>query len=173
MAKPSNLFDEVAAAREGVAASEGEAAPTTRRAVAKADERARRTQALSFRIAGFTNEQIAERLQISPKGVQELIERTLNGAENQGVRALRELENGRLDRAQAAIWTKVLEGDLNAINTFLRISQHRAKINGIYAPQEIELTMSVRHEMMAALEKLDAIAEGEIIEDADIVEDDF
>lgn len=179
MAKPSNLFDEVAQVREGAQAAGGErrrAGRNSTAAVSKVDERARRAQALSFRLAGFTEEQIAERLGISAKGVHELLERILAGAEAQGVKQLRELENSRLDRAQAAIWTRVLEGDLNAINTFLRISQHRSKINGIFAPVEIDLTVSVRNEMMQALQSLEEIVEPMIeltaIEDATIVEDD-
>jgi len=48
--------------------------------------------------------QIAERMGIQPRSVRELVNRTLQFAENRAVEEMRELENAGLDRAQAAIW---------------------------------------------------------------------
>jgi hypothetical protein len=41
---------------------------------------------------------------IQPRSVRELINRTLQVAENRAVEEMQELENARLDRVQAAIW---------------------------------------------------------------------
>ena len=54
--------------------------------------------------------QIAERMGIQPRSVRELINRTLQVAENRAVEEMRELENAGLDRAQAAIWEPCAAG---------------------------------------------------------------
>jgi transposase len=73
-------------------------------------QRARRLEALSLKLAGVSTAQIAERMGIQPDTVRKLINRTLRTAENRAVEEMRELENARLDRAQAAIWSQVLAG---------------------------------------------------------------
>lgn len=123
----------------------------------ESERRAKRTEALTLRLAGFTWEQIADRMQMSESGVKALVERTLSRAEQQNAAELREVENMRLDRAQAAIWTKVLAGDLPAVDTFLRISARRSKLNGLDAPTQIELSVNVKQEMEAALQQLEAV----------------
>jgi DNA-binding CsgD family transcriptional regulator len=130
----------------------------------KKRQEARRVEAMSLVIAGLTYEQIAERMKISPSGVRALVERTLERATNRNVEALREIENARLDRAQAAIWTKVLGGDLKAIDTYLRISTRRAKMNGLDAPTNINLNLSIKQEMEQALNELHEVVMGEVIE---------
>lgn len=129
-------------------------------------QEARRVEAMSLMIAGLTPEQIGERMGISASGVKSLVNRTLERATNRNVDALREIENQRLDRAQAAIWTKVLNGDLKAIDTFLRISARRARINGIDAPTNINLNIGIKQEMEQALAELEAVViDGEVISD--------
>lgn len=130
-------------------------------------QEARRVEAMSLMIAGLTPEQIGQRMGISASGVKALVSRTLERATNRNVDALREIENQRLDRAQAAIWTKVLEGDLKAIDTFLRISTRRAKINGIDAPTNINLNIGIKQEMEAALDELHQVVMGEVLVDDD------
>lgn len=130
--------------------------------------KARRTAALSYKLAGLTYEQIADRLStegtvISEDGVRDLITRTLSRAENQGVGLLRELENARLDRAQAAIWPKVLEGDLGAVNTFLNISARRSRMNGLDAPTQLNISMGVKVEMEQALRQLEEVVLSNVI----------
>src|SRR5215208_1667353 len=67
---------------------------------------------------------------------------------------MRELENARLDRAQAAIWTQVLAGDYRAVMVFLQISQRRAKLNGLDSPAPVAISPNVRGEMERALADL-------------------
>jgi len=105
----------------------------------------------------------------------DMIHRTLDMAEQRGVDELRSVENARLDRAQAAIWTAVLQGDLKAIDTFLKISARRARLNGLDAPTQINLKVSVRAEMEAALNELEQVVlRGELVakSDADVDRDD-
>lgn len=54
-----------------------------------------------------------------------------------------DLELRRLDRALNGIWQKVLNGDLAAIDRFLRISERRAKLLGLEV-QKVEMTKSIK-----------------------------
>ena len=130
---------------------------------ARVRARARRVEALSLRLAGLSYETIGDRLGISEEGARDLVNRTLERAESKVVDQERALENARLDRAQAAIWTKVIEGDLKAVDTYLRISQRRAKMNGLDAPTKIDLSLNVRQEMEQALVQLERVVLGEVI----------
>ena len=131
----------------------------------RAKQEARRVEAMSLTIAGLSPEQIGERMGITASGVRALVQRTLERATNRNAEQLREIENARLDRAQAAIWTKVLNGDLKAIDTYLRISTRRAKMNGLDAPTNINLSIGIKQEMEAALDELHAVVMGEVVTD--------
>jgi transposase len=135
-------------------------------AVRRARQRARRVEAVSLRLAGISTEAIAERMGISRNGVQQLVEKTLATAENLAAEEMRTLENIRLDRAQSAIWAKVLAGDTQAITAFLQISARRSKMNGLDAPTSIVISPNVRMEMERALAELQSMmetVEGEVV----------
>jgi transposase len=120
-------------------------------------QRARRVEALSLKLAGFSTAQIAERMGIKPDTVRHLIKRTLATAENRAAEEMRELENARLDRAQAAIWSNVLAGDYRAVMVFLQISQRRARLNGLGSPASVVISPNVRMEMERALADLQQV----------------
>lgn len=130
----------------------------------------RRAEALSLRLAGFTYAQIAERLKINESSAHELVNRRIVDVD-ENIEQLRAIENARLDKAQSAIWNKVLGGDEKAIDAFLRISQRRSRLNGMDAPQKVELGVRVRTEMEQALGELRQIVM-EQIEDADVIDED-
>jgi hypothetical protein len=140
--------------------------------VSEEDRRAKRVEILALRLAGFAVPQIADRMDLSASEVSTIVESTLEGTKNRAVAEMRELENQRLDRAQSAIWSEVVKGNVQAINTFLRISQQRSKINGIYAPKKIEMNVGIRHEMEAALADLEVLMsqQAEDIVDAEVVD---
>lgn len=105
---------------------------------------AERTQkAVALRKAGRTYDQIRRALGISKgaavkavqRGLFEMREETSKDAED-----LRVMEAARLDEAQAAIWAKVVAGDLAAIDRFTRISQRRAALHGLDAPTRTQVT---------------------------------
>lgn len=50
---------------------------------------------------------------------------------------IRSLEVARLDKATTALMPKVETGDLNAINTMLKIQARRAALIGLDAPKEV------------------------------------
>lgn len=117
----------------------------------------RRVRALSLRMSGLSYEDIGKHLDITAGSARNLVNNTLQEAQTREVLEMRELENARLDRAQAAIWKRVLEGDDKAVGTYLRISQHRARINGMNAPVRLDVNMSVKHEMKQALSDLERL----------------
>jgi ribosome modulation factor len=120
----------------------------------RAGQRARRVEALSLKLAGVSTAQIAQRMGIQPDMVRKLINRTLATAENRAVEEMRELENARLDRAQAAIWSNGLAGDYRAVVVFLQISARRARLNGLDSPASVVISPDVRVEMELALADL-------------------
>lgn len=175
MAKPRNVAEQIVSipkSRKDTKARENARANGQSLAEINAKRNdARRVEAMNLRLAGFSYEAIAERLEITEGSVVALIERTLERAVNHSVEQLREVENARLDRAQAAIWTKVLSGDEKAIATFITISQRRARLNGLDAPQQLNLAVSVKNEMEHALGELRQVMMQNVV-DAEVVEDD-
>ena len=108
--------------------------------------RARRIEAMSLKLAGVSTVEIAQRMGIQPDTVRHLINRTLATAENRAAEEMREIENARLDRAQAAIWSNVLAGDYRAVMVFLQISQRRARLNGLDSPFDRNLAQRARRD---------------------------
>ena len=173
--KPEISAEEVIEASR-IAAQVGEEAKGVARgtgpSVEAANRRADRVKILALRLAGFSSSQIADQMSMDNRAVEEAIEHTLESTKNRAVSEMRELENQRLDRAQSAIWSEVVKGNMQAINTFLRISQQRSKINGIYAPKKIEMSVGIRNEMENALSELESLMQrqAEDIVDAEVIE---
>lgn len=167
MARRSDIAAEVSAvlAEAGMVAEPQSGNPAVLDDARRAKQEARRIEAMSLTIAGLSPEQIGERMGISASGVKALVSRTLERATNRNAESLREIENQRLDRAQAAIWTKVLNGDLKAIDTYLRIANRRAKMNGLDAPTNINLSVGIKMEMQQALDELHQVVTGEVLYD--------
>ncbi len=101
-------------------------------------------KALDLRRAGMTYDIIAKTLgwadpSVAHKAVQRALKRALHES---GSEELREVELSRLDRLQAALWPKALEGNLGAADRILRIAERRARLLGLDAPvkQEVEVT---------------------------------
>lgn len=130
---------------------------------------ARRAEAVTLAMAGLSYEKIGEELGITPKSAWNLVNRTIEETRNYAVDELRLLENARLDRMTTAIWNKVLEGDLNAVNAYLRISERRAKLNGLDAPTKVQMAMSVRVEMEEKLRELQEVIDAEVVSEEDVV----
>jgi len=125
--------------------------------VENSEQQARRIEALTYRLAGYSYEQISKQMHQSINHVKRLIDNSLQNGENRAVEQLRELENLRLDRLQAAHWAKALEGDDKATSQVLKISQQRSRINGLYAPTKIEMAVGIKQEMEIALRDLETL----------------
>lgn len=114
-------------------------------------------QIMAYRLSGLSHDEIANQLSISVDRVTRLVTSSLaaSKASSGDVDTMRELENQRLDRAQAALWSRVLNGDLKATEMLLKIQEHRSKINGLDAPQKVELAVDVRRDMDQAFSELE------------------
>lgn len=130
---------------------------TTPRKLTTAEQR---TQGLAMRLAGYTFEQIGERLGITDSAAHKLITKALDEAaavNADQATALRQLEIERLDRAQVAIEAQVRNGHLGAIDRWIRLGERRAKLLGLDAP-----TRAITFDMTGATdEQLERIARGE------------
>jgi len=135
--------------------------------------KARNIELLRMRIEGKTIEDIARHFNIKGPTASRIISDTLAGAVNMRAEELREIENARLDVAQAAIWPKVKKGNMDAIDSFIRLSARRSRMNGLDAPQKVQVGGNVRLEMeeaLGALERLLATPDDTDIVDAEVVE---
>lgn len=113
---------------------------------------ARRTQAVTLRLAGLTYEQIAERAGYGDRhAARNTVMRALREVEAENVQELRQVENARLERATAAIWPKVLAGDVRALEAWLKVSERLSKLNGLDAPTQVAISTGVQAELSDAL----------------------
>lgn len=130
--------------------------------------KARNIELLRMRIEGKAIDDIARHFNIKPSTASRVISETLAGAVNMRAEELREIENARLDVAQAAIWPKVKKGNMDAIDSFIRLSARRSRMNGLDAPQKVQVGGNVRLEMEEALLQLERLLEAP--DDPDIVD---
>lgn len=174
MAKPSDLGDEVlqAAERSREVRAEGvtpasemdKYRPASRREIVQREETAKRIEAMGLRMAGLSYEQVAERMGVDALEAEHLVELNFQRVRNRSADSMRDLENARLDRLQAAVWPDALKGDTNAVNAVLAISARRSRMNGLDAPRQVALSVSVRQEMEQALSDLREVVLGEVVE---------
>lgn len=103
----------------------------------------RRTKAIALRLAGLDYQAIADQLGYADRAAAWIdIDRALKAnlaAEKEHVDLMRHTEVQRLDRLQAALWRKAINGDTKATDTCLRIIQQRCKLEGVEAPTQIAL----------------------------------
>lgn len=130
---------------------------------------ARRTQAVRLRLAGLTYEQIAEQAGYSDRhAARQTVLRALRSVEAESVNELRAVENSRLERATAAVWPKVLSGDVKALLAWLKVSERLARLNGLDAPVQVAISAGVAGELEDALSLLEqAVVLGEVVDSRD------
>src|SRR3990167_2052497 len=92
-------------------------------------------QALDMRLAGRTYQEIAKALGYANASgpylaIQALIRR--NALES--LEELRDVEGQRLDKMMEQVWPRATTGDLDSIDTVLKIQQRRARLYGLDKP---------------------------------------
>jgi hypothetical protein len=88
--------------------------------------------ALDLRATGMAYYEIAAIVGYkSPQAVWKACHDLLVRRETDSTDDFRKLQNERLDKALAAVWPKVLEGDSKAIDAFLRIEDRRSRLLGL------------------------------------------
>ena len=124
--------------------------PTT-----EADEtNRRRLKALDLRLAGATYRQLGEMLGVHYSTAWDDVQIMLAEYGREPAEAIRNAEVARLDRLLMAHWPKAVQGDAKATATVLSIMDRRARLLGLDAPQQLDITGWVRE--MAQAEGLDA-----------------
>lgn len=96
------------------------------------DTIAKERKVLELRRAGVTLDVIAEQVGYTNRSAAyKALKRALARTLQQPADELRDLEADRLDRLQAAIWAKAMNGDLRAIDRVLLIAERRARLLGL------------------------------------------
>lgn len=96
-------------------------------------------EVVKLRRGGLTWDLIAQRVGYKhPASARDAYMRASARIVRDDVEAIRRTEEDRLDLAQSAIWAKVLQGDLTAVNTLVRVMERRAKLLGLDQPVRIQ-----------------------------------
>lgn len=94
----------------------------------------------------FSADHIAFALDLSRQQVYALLKKGLRAharVQSHTVEEWVDLELARLDDMEHALQPKVRDGNAYAIQTALKIKEHRAKLKGLYAPERKEIKQSV------------------------------
>ena len=126
-------------------------------------------EVVKLRRGGLTWDLIAKQVGYKHAGsAQDAYVRASQRIVRDDVEAIRKVEEDRLDMAQASIWAKVLQGDIPAINAFLRIQERRARLLGLDQPirQQVEVTNydgnSIDREVARLASLLDSSSQGQV-----------
>lgn len=109
----------------------------TAKAEAESQELTRRC--LELRLAGGSLEAIGKTVGLHKSNVSRRIKQALQDIPQDEAADLRAIENERLNVMQTAIWQKVRQGEYGAVDRALRISERRSKLNGLDAPQRVDV----------------------------------
>ena len=98
----------------------------------------RQVHALELRRTGATYLQIAQALGVVKGSAYRLVQEALVTTLREPAEAVRALELERLDLLTRKLETRISTGDDKAINTLLKVMDHRAKLLGLYAPVMVQ-----------------------------------
>jgi hypothetical protein len=104
---------------------------------------AKETEVVKLRRGGLTWDSIAERMGYAyPAAAHAAYKRAAARVVHEDVEAIRAIETDRLDVIQSAVWGKALSGEINAVQTVLKIMERRSKLLGLDSPikQQVEVT---------------------------------
>lgn len=122
------------------------------------DRAERKRNALELRLAGASYRDIAQALGISPATAMQDCKEALADIPMQQADEMRTVELSRLDRLQRAVWPKAVKGDLQAVDRAIKIIDRRAKLFGLDAPQQVQITAN-DIDLDAAVDKMLRVAE--------------
>lgn len=118
----------------------------------------RRAQAVDLAASGYTYREIAKRLQVSPGQAHDDVTKGLAELGGEVGRLKREALLGRelrlLDLVSRAAMPAALQGDPRAALTVFRAVDRRAKLLGLNAPIQVELTDEMDREIRTLAAKL-------------------
>lgn len=114
-----------------------------RRVALQSEDRRRMAQ---LRAAGATFRELGQEFGLDPTTCRDHIIRLLDEVTYEAATELRTLEGERLDRLQRAIWPDAIAGHVGKIDRVLKIMDQRARLFGLYAPVQIDATLSAVQE---------------------------
>lgn len=115
---------------------------SSKRDIERAEVFEKRKRCLELRMAGLSLEEVARREGYSGRqGAAKAIDTALMDIIREPARAVLALELNRLDAATQAIWKKVRSGDIQSIQTLIRVMERRAKYLGLDAPTKSAVTI--------------------------------
>lgn len=101
----------------------------------------RQRRALEMRRQGKPYSEIATEVgYASASGAHAAVRTALKKTLQEPADELRRLENTRLDAMLLALWPAIVKGDAKAIAAGVKISERRAKLNGLDEPAELDVT---------------------------------
>lgn len=124
----------------------------------------RQRLATELRRNGASFDAIGQRLGMTRSGAWKLVHRPLQGAIVANVDAIRDREGSKLDQAEQAIWPRVLDGELPAVETWIRLAGRRSRLYGLDAPVRVENPMQYEDAKALLLERLRAVLQPPAIE---------
>jgi hypothetical protein len=99
-------------------------------------QRKREAEALQLREQGYSHAQIGEHMDLSPSQVCRMVFAAMDKLiPVETAERVRTLELKRLDAIQSELWEDVTRGNLGAIHAYLRLSDQRSRLMGLY-PRE-------------------------------------
>ena len=102
-------------------------------------------QALDMRLEGKEYSEIARALgYANGSGPYNAIQSLMRRYALESLSELRDVEGARLDKMLAAVWARATTGDLDAIDTVLKIQQRRARLFGLDRPVRIDVDLEPR-----------------------------
>ena len=102
-------------------------------------------QALDMRLEGKEYSEIALALgYANASGPYNAIQSLMRRYAFESLAELRGVEGARLDKMMAAVWASACTGDLDAIDTVLKIQQRRARLFGLDKPVRIDVDTEPR-----------------------------
>src|SRR5699024_1010607 len=138
---------------------------------AKEFERAeRKKNAVELRLAGASYRDIGNALGCSTVTAMNDCKEALAEIPMQQADEMRTVELSRLDRLQRAVWGKAIKGDLQAVDRAIKIIDRRAKLLGLDAPQQVQITANAV-DLDATVDKMLRVAEMALQQTA--AEDEF
>jgi AraC-like DNA-binding protein len=106
----------------------------------------RQRQALNARKAGKSYQEIAREVGYkSASGAHAAVRLALKKTLQEPADELRKLEIARLDAMLEAVWPQVEKGDARSVEVALKIEERRARLLGLDAPSEVDVTSGGGH----------------------------
>lgn len=115
-------------------------------------------KAAQLRSAGATFREIGETLDIDPTWARTLVLKALEAAKYEAADLMRTQEGQRLDRLMRAHYQKALAGEVRHTAIVLKIIDQRAKLFGLNAPVQVEVSSDVDRQIRELDAQLTALA---------------